>query len=382
MEKYKELVRKVLEEGKKVNTPKGPVRRILGATINYNVRNTLPVITGKKTNVKWALVEMAMFMKGIHDLSLLKEYGAEKIWEKQGLSESLFQELPRHPNDVVADYAKLKDIPEEEARKEFYGWVGDLQNDLAKINEEARNLKDKTNEEISTHIRETSRARTLEFENLIESKGIQIREQKEVIAKGELGPIYGVQWLNYPSVSPEGQPIRINQIEECIWKLQNTPDSRQIIMTAWNPGAIARETFSYDEKIKAGYMGQAPCHMDCQFISDEVDGQRELSLVLHLRSNDLMLGHPFNIIGYTALLHLMAAKVGMIPTELSVIIGDAHIYENHIENTIKYLHSPIHDVPTFKLADGVDIEKFEVTDLLSAVGEYSSEAYLPFELNV
>ena len=73
MEKYKELVRKVLEEGKKVNTPKGPVRRILGATINYNVRNTLPVITGKKTNVKWALVEMAMFMKGIHDLSLLKD---------------------------------------------------------------------------------------------------------------------------------------------------------------------------------------------------------------------------------------------------------------------------------------------------------------------
>ena len=89
MEKYKELVRKVLETGKKVNTPKGPVRRILGATINYNVRNTLPVITGKKTNVKWALVEMAMFMKGISDLSLLKEYGAEQdfsfIMEQNGM---------------------------------------------------------------------------------------------------------------------------------------------------------------------------------------------------------------------------------------------------------------------------------------------------------
>lgn len=382
MEKYKELVRKVLETGKKVNTPKGPVRRILGATINYDVRSTLPVITGKKTNVKWALVEMAMFMKGISDLSLLKEYGAEQIWEKQGLSESIFEELPRHPNDVVAEYALLKDISEEEAKKEFYGWVEVFQIDLAKINEEARNIKGKTNEEISAWIGEKSRERTVEFEKLVESKGLKIREQKEIMAKGQLGPIYGVQWLNYPSVSPQGQPIRINQIEECIWKLQNTPDSRQIIMTAWNPGAIARETFTYDEKIKAGYMGQAPCHMDCQFISDEVDGVRELSLVLHLRSNDLMLGHPFNIIGYTALLHLMAAKVGMIPTELSVIIGDAHIYENHIDNTIKYLNAPVHEVPTFKLAEGVDINNFEVTDLLSAVGEYNTEAYLPFKLNV
>ena len=95
-----------------------------------------------------------------------------------------------------------------------------------------------------------------------------------------------------------------------------------------------------------------------------------------------MLGHPFNIIGYTALLHLMAAKVGMIPTELSVIIGDAHIYENHIDNTIKYLNAPVHEVPAFKLAEGVDINNFEVTDLLSAVGEYNTEAYLPFKLNV
>ena len=73
MENFKELVRTVVETGKKVNTPKGPTRRLLGATVRYDVRDTLPTVTAKKTNFKWALVEMAMFMKGVTDLSLLKE---------------------------------------------------------------------------------------------------------------------------------------------------------------------------------------------------------------------------------------------------------------------------------------------------------------------
>ena len=386
MENFKELVRTVVETGKKVNTPKGPTRRLLGATVRYDVRDTLPTVTAKKTNFKWALVEMAMFMKGVTDLSLLKEHGAEKIWEKQGLSKDLTQRLPKNPNELIDQYAKAKGLELEAAQEQFYARVGELQQQLGAVHDEGRALaKTKTSEEVNEFIANRSTEITTAFEKELTDLGMEIYADRVIMKQGELGPIYGAQWLNFPGVNPAGQPIRINQIEETIWKLENTPDSRQIIITAWNPAAIARETFSYDQKIAAGYMGQAPCHMDCQFISDEStreDGKRELSLVLHLRSNDLMLGHPFNIIGYTAFLHLMAARVGMVPNELSVIIGDAHVYENHMDKVNDYLNAPVHPLPTFKLAEGINIDNFTVEDLLTSVGDYTSEPYIPFELNV
>lgn len=383
MEAFKTLVREVVEKGQKVNTVKGPTRRILGAVVHYDVSKKLPVITSKKTNYRWALVEMTMFIKGITDLSLLAEYGAEKLWEKQGLSEDVTDEAIRHPNDVIPELAKAMELPEEDAKAEFYSWTTQFQADMTKVHDEARAMKNNTPEEVQEFLQTKAAELTLAFEKRLTDLGVHVREQRVTTAKGYLGPIYGEQWLNWEAVTPQGQRVYINQLEEAAWKLTNTPDSRQIMVTAWNPARIARETFSYDQKIKAGYMGQAPCHVDFQFISTELEeGKRQLDIILHLRSNDLMLGHGFNAIGYAALVHLMAAKVGMQPGGLHVLIGDCHIYENHMPDVAKYLNNEIHEGPTFSLPEGIDLDNFTADDLIKAVGEYTTEAYIPFELNV
>lgn len=380
---YKDLIADVLNNGKMVNTGKGRTKRLIGAMIRYNIGDTLPAVTGKKTNLKWALIEMAMFIKGEHHTDFLKQFGAEKIWEKQALSEDFKVKRPVPPSVVVENLAELKGITNEEANAEFETLLIKYQEDLSAVGKEFEVKEGEEFNEIG--FKEAMEKVTSEFETSLTDIGLEIYEETIVKSKGEMGPTYGAQWVKWLGVNPtDSQLVYIDQIKEILWKLENIPDSRQIILTAWNPAVIARETIPYDTKIKAGYMGQPPCHLVTQFLTDvNEDGSRTLNAVLFIRSNDLALGHPFNVVGYAALLHLIAAKFGWIVGELVVQIGDAHIYENHLEGMKEYLYErKIHEAPSFKLAEGVNIENFTVEDLIAAVGEYKHEAYMPFEINV
>jgi thymidylate synthase len=380
---YKSLVADVLNNGKMVNTGKGRTKRLIGAMVRYDIGNKLPVVTGKKTNINWALIETAMFLKGEHHTDFLKQYGAEKIWEKQALSEDFKVKHPIPPADVIAKLVELKGITTEEAAAEFEGLAIAYQEQLVNIGKE---FQAKEGEEVNeAGYKEAIEKHTIAFETTLTDLGLEIYSEKVIYSKGEMGPTYGAQWVKWLGVNPtDNRLVYIDQIKEILWKLENIPDSRQIILSAWNPAVIARETIPYDAKIKAGYMGQPPCHLVTQFLADlNEDGTRTLNAVLFIRSNDLALGHPFNIIGYAAILHLIAAKFNWKVGELVVQIGDAHIYENHLEGMKTYLYDrPIHETPTFKLAEGVTIDNFTVEDLLTAVGEYKHEAYMPFEINV
>jgi thymidylate synthase len=145
---------------------------------------------------------------------------------------------------------------------------------------------------------------------------------------GDLGPVYGVQWRSWPT--PDGG--HVDQIAEVLRTLRENPDSRRIIVSAWNVADIPR-------------MALPPCHAFFQFYV--ADG--ELSCQLYQRSADLFLGVPFNIASYALLTHMIAEQVGLRPGDFVWTGGDCHIYDNHEEQVRKQLARDARPFPTLSL---------------------------------
>ncbi|ASN79925.1 thymidylate synthase [Deinococcus ficus] len=159
---------------------------------------------------------------------------------------------------------------------------------------------------------------------------------------GELGPVYGVQWRSWPT--PDSG--HVDQIREVIEAIRRTPDSRRLIVSAWNVGEIGR-------------MALPPCHALFQFYV--ADGR--LSCQLYQRSADIFLGVPFNIASY-ALLTLMVAQVtGLKPGEFIWTGGDCHLYANHFEQARRQLTREPRPLPVMHLNPAVqDIDAFTFED--------------------
>ncbi len=159
---------------------------------------------------------------------------------------------------------------------------------------------------------------------------------------GELGPVYGSQWRNWG----DGDPGGIDQIEQVIRQIKEEPDSRRMLVSAWNVAAIPE-------------MRLPPCHLLFQFYV--ADGR--LSCQLYQRSADIFLGVPFNIASY-ALLTLMVAQVcGLKPGEFVHTLGDAHLYSNHLEQARLQLSREPYPLPEMRLNPEVDdISKFRFSD--------------------
>jgi thymidylate synthase len=147
-------------------------------------------------------------------------------------------------------------------------------------------------------------------------------------AGGELGPVYGYQWRNWPA--PDGG--NIDQIREVIDQIRDNPDSRRLIVSAWNVANLPR-------------MALAPCHMIFQFYV--ADGC--LSCQLYQRSADVFLGVPFNIASYSLLTMMVAQVTGLVPGEFIHTFGDAHLYNNHLDETRMQLSRDPRPLPTMEL---------------------------------
>lgn len=161
-------------------------------------------------------------------------------------------------------------------------------------------------------------------------------------SNGELGPIYGYQWRSWPA--PNG--THIDQISTVLEEIKNNPDSRRLIVCAWNVADIPR-------------MKLPPCHALFQFYVS----QGKLSCQLYQRSADIFLGVPFNIASY-ALLTLMIAQVcNLLPGEFIHTLGDAHLYMNHLEQAHEQLKRQPKPLPSMKLNTGIrDILQFRYDD--------------------
>jgi len=168
---------------------------------------------------------------------------------------------------------------------------------------------------------------------------------------GNLGPVYGHQWKKW--MRPDGKEI--DQIHEVIHQLKANPDSRRIIVSAWNVADLPQ-------------MALMPCHVLFQFyVSPPVDGQSKpsLSCQLYQRSADVFLGVPFNIASYALLTHLIAEQVGMEVGEFIHTFGDAHIYNNHLEQVDTVLSREPYALPQIEIKKGVkDISDYVFEDII------------------
>ena len=161
-------------------------------------------------------------------------------------------------------------------------------------------------------------------------------------ARGELGPVYGYQWRSWPT--PDGS--HIDQISDVIRQIKTNPDSRRLIVSAWNVADIPK-------------MALAPCHAFFQFYV--ADGK--LSCQLYQRSADIFLGVPFNIASYALLTMMVAQVCGLKPGDFVHTLGDAHLYLNHLDQTREQLTREPRGVASMRLNPDVkEIFAFKYQD--------------------
>jgi len=162
-------------------------------------------------------------------------------------------------------------------------------------------------------------------------------------AAGELGPIYGYQWRSWPT--PDGR--HIDQIQAVLRQLRESPDSRRMIVSAWNVGQIDQ-------------MALPPCHALFQFYV----AQGELSCQLYQRSADIFLGVPFNIASYALLTHMIAQVTGLAVGEFIWTGGDCHLYNNHLEQAQLQLSRSPRPLPRLELnPQRRELESFVYEDI-------------------
>jgi thymidylate synthase len=231
-------------------------------------------------------------------------------------------------------------------------------------------------------------------------------DDKFAIDFGGIGPGYGKQWVNYGGgverfKDEQGNAFMkviqgVNQIEEAIDTLKKNPDSRRIIVDAWNPADVPQ-------------MLLPCCHMMFQFNTYKMDSKerleeykkwvvdnkipfkenmdyykfpdRKLSLQMYQRSVDSMLGWPFNVAEYSLLLHMVAQIVNMIPDEFVWVGGDTHVYNNHIEQAKEVISRDSYPLPTLKLNKNItSIYDFRYDDII--IDNYKSHPNIKMDVDV
>lgn len=283
-EQYKGLLAEILYNGveKEDRTGTGTISRF-GHQITHNMADGFPLLTTKKMAVKTMMTELKWFLKGDTNIKYLVDNGCN-IWN----------------GDAYKNYEKY-------AMANSYGV------DILSMGE------------------------------FIE----QIKTDDTFAAKwGELGPIYGAQWRSWTRrttreekiVNPGVYTEQIDQIQNLINELKTNPDSRRLMVNAWNVGAIPD-------------MVLPPCHYGFQMYTQVRDGKRYLSLMWNQRSVDTFLGLPFNIASYAALLCLIAQEVDMIPDKLIGNLGDTHLYSNHVEQAKEQISRQPYELPTVKFTN-------------------------------
>lgn len=161
---------------------------------------------------------------------------------------------------------------------------------------------------------------------------------------GNLGPVYGVQWRKWPAPTPHDPSHTIDQIADVIEHIREHPESRRLVVTAWNPAEVSQ-------------MALPPCHALFQFYV--ADGK--LSCQLYQRSCDMFLGVPFNIASYSLLTRMIAQQTGLQPGEFVWTGGDCHIYDNHVHQVCEQLSRAPYPLPRLEIdrEPSIDDYKFE-----------------------
>lgn len=289
MKQYLDLLRDIQENGEQKSNRTGTnTKGVFGRQVRYDLSKGFPAVTTKKLYFNSVVHELLWFLKGTGNIEYLAQNKVH-IWDE-------------------------------------WPYKAYLQ---------------KNNLEIPAVGSEQWRSGMKEFINKIATDHSFAEEW------GDLGPVYGVQWRRWP----DGKGGEIDQIAQAIDTVKNNPDSRRILVTAWNPAEI-------DTIVEMG--GLPPCHSLFQF---NVRGNK-LDLQLYQRSADTFLGVPFNIASYSLLLSMVAQVTNKQPGEFVHTLADAHIYENHMDQVNEQLSREPRSLPTLKLNPDIkSIDNFSFDDI-------------------
>jgi len=309
---YQQLLGDILENGveKKDRTGTGTLS-VFGRQIRHKMSEGFPLITTKKMAWKTMVTELLWFLRGDTNIKFLLDYDCH-IWDGDAYK------------NYTNNFLGYEDVPSKE---EFIKEI-------------------KTNSEFANKW-------------------------------GDLGPIYGAQWRNWTlhSVGPNDSfPIYVDQIRLLIEQLKTNPDSRRLMVNAWNVGELDQMVLppchygfqvytkelnleeKWEQYTKSGLnieINGTPLelkHMGTPFYPKSLP-QRAISLMWNQRSVDTFLGLPFNIASYGLLLHIIAKEVNMVPDELIGNLGDVHLYSNHIEQAKEQMHRRPYDLPKVQITE-------------------------------
>ncbi|SEJ15958.1 thymidylate synthase [Bhargavaea ginsengi] len=297
MEQYQQLCRTILENGTDKGDRTGTgTRSIFGHQMRFDLSEGFPLMTTKKTAFRLIVSELLWFIKGDTNVrTLIAE--RNPIWDEWAFE--------KYVNSGEYSGPDMTDFGRRAAKDPVFKEVLGLEMD--------------------------------KFREMI------LSDDEFAETYGDLGPVYGRQWRSWP----DGRGGTIDQLKNVIGSIQNNPDSRRHIVSAWNPAEVED-------------MALPPCHTLFQFYV--ADGK--LSCQLYQRSADVFLGVPFNIASYALLTHLVARETGLEPDEFVHTLGDAHIYSNHFDQVNEQLSREPKKLPELVIeADGKSIFELETADI-------------------
>ena len=300
---YLDLGRKILEEGHlKTDRTGTGTRSIFGYQMRFNLAEGFPLLTTKRVPFGLIKSELLWFLKGDTNIRYLLQHN-NHIWDEWAFERYVKSDDYKGPDMTDFGHRVLEDeefkVAYEKEHKEFCDRI---------ITDEA-------------------------FAN----------------KHGELGNIYGAQWRHWETKNGGF----IDQIQNLIEMIKTTPDSRRLLVSAWNPEDVPS-------------MALPPCHTMFQFYVNE----GKLSCQLYQRSADVFLGVPFNIASYALLTHLIAHETGLEVGDFVHTLGDAHLYTNHFEQMKEQLSREARTFPTLKLnAEKNSVFDFDMEDI--TIEEYN-----------
>ena len=305
---YQNLLQDIIDNGVEKQDRTGTgTISVFGRQIRHDMKDGFPLLTTKKMAWKTMVTELLWFLKGDTNIKYLVDNNCH-IW--------------------TGDAKKRYD----EHFKKYWG------------EKEGRESKFQP---ISTK----------EFEKRILTDGDFAKKF------GELGPIYGYQWRNWND--------EIDQISDLIKQLKENPDSRRLLVSAWNPSDLTQQVLppchygfqvytrelNLDERIDHYNDSRIPMNRSTDYFHEHMDDygvpRRAISLMWNQRSVDTFLGLPFNIASYGLLLTMLADEVNMVPDQLIGNLGDVHLYSNHIEQAKEQITREGYPLPQVQIQDGI-----------------------------
>jgi thymidylate synthase len=337
---YLKLLHDVLKNGvEKADRTGTGTKSVFGRQIRHNMSLGFPLLTTKKMPFKTIVTELLWFLRGDTNIKYLVDNSCH-IWDGDAYKNYL-SKIEAHANSMI--------LPEG---------LSEFQNEMDKVSAQMK----------------SSALSKEEFINKIKT------DDKFAKKWGELGPIYGKQWREWDA-TPYGWDVKeygkgewfsdeykTDQIKNLINNIKTNPDSRRLMVSAWNVGELdhmvlppchygfqvyTRE-LTWEEQVQ-WVMKNTDVEWENLYIVEEIakdtTPKRAISLMWNQRSADMFLGLPFNVASYGLLLEIIAKAVNMIPDELVGNIGDAHLYLNHIEQAKEQMHRELYPLPKLMFKD-------------------------------